>query len=177
VEVRVQGKELLLVDDFGWVATGKDMNQVVGTLEACAVERIEWASRRDLQFDTTQAMAVLFTSRPGHKTHLRPKLKAKIEGANSFVRFNKEATRWLGVSMDAHLMFKEYHNRCLKQARAGEAQLCSLKRMDGTVPERVRAVQKACVQPVPLYGSELWWYPDRSADERIFNSCASGKLD
>jgi hypothetical protein len=31
--------------------------------------------------------------------------------------------------------------------------------MHGIVPERVRAVQIACVQVVALYGSELWWDP------------------
>jgi len=61
--------------------------------------------------------------------------------------------------MDAHLTFKENHNRCLKNARAAEARLCTLTRMHGIVPERVRAVQIASVQAVALYGSELWWGP------------------
>jgi len=110
VEERVQAERLSCLDDLGWVATGKDVNQVVERLEACAAESIEWANRRDLQVDTAKTEAALFTCRRGHKKHLQPKLTAKIKVGNSFVRFNKEATRWLGVGMDANLTFKHQQN-------------------------------------------------------------------
>jgi hypothetical protein len=61
--------------------------------------------------------------------------------------------------MDAHLTFKEHHNRCMKKARAAEARLRTLTKTYGVVPESVRAVQVACIQAVALYGSELWWDP------------------
>jgi hypothetical protein len=61
--------------------------------------------------------------------------------------------------MDAHLTFKEHHNRCMKKARAAEARLRSLTRTYGVVPACVRAVQIAWVQAVALYGSELLWDP------------------
>jgi len=76
---------------------------VVEQLEACAVESIEWASGRDLQFDTAKTEAALFTRRRGHKKHLWPKLTAKIKVGNGFVLFNKESTQWVGVWIDAHL--------------------------------------------------------------------------
>ena len=155
VETGVHGVEgLSFVDDLGWVATGKDVNQVVRKLEACAAESIEWASRRDLQFNTGKTEAALFTHRRGHKKHLRPKLTAKIKVGDGFFQFNKEATWWLGVWMDAHLTFKEHHNCCMKKARAAEDQLRVLTRMHGIVPERVWAVHVACVYAVALYGSE-----------------------
>ena len=85
VEERVQAKGLSVVDDLGWVATGKDMNQVVESVEACAAESIEWASRRDLQFNTAKTEAALITHRRGHKKHLQPKLTAKIKVGNGFL--------------------------------------------------------------------------------------------
>jgi len=88
---------------------------------------------------------------------LRPKLTAKIKVGNGFVRFNREATRWLGVGMDAHLTFKEHHNRCMKTARAAEPRPRSLTGAHGVVLACVRVVQVACVQAVALYGSELSW--------------------
>jgi len=121
VEERVQAEGLSFVEDLGWIATRNDVNQVVRKIEACAVDSIEWASRQDLQFDTVKMEAALFTRRRGHKQHLRLKLTAKIKVGDGFVRFINEATRWLGVWMDAHLMFKEHHNRCMKKARAAEA--------------------------------------------------------
>jgi len=61
--------------------------------------------------------------------------------------------------MDAHLTFKEQHNRCMEKASAAEARLRTLTKMYGVVPASVRAIQIACVQAVALYWSELWWDP------------------
>jgi len=41
----VKAEALCYVVDLGWVATGKDVNQVAQKLEACAAVSIEWASR------------------------------------------------------------------------------------------------------------------------------------
>jgi len=107
--------------------------------------------------------AALFTRRRGHKKHLWPTLTAKIRVGDGFIRFNRQATRWLGVWMDVHLTLKEHHNRCLKKARAAEARLRTLTKTYGVVPESVRAVQVACVEAVGLFGSELWWDPSEAA--------------
>ena len=57
--------------------------------------------------------------------------------------------------MDAHLTFKEHHSSCLKKARAAEVRQRILMRMHGIVPQRVKAVQIACIQAVALYGCKL----------------------
>jgi hypothetical protein len=98
------------VDDVGWVATRNEVNHVVRKLAACARLSIDWAESRELEFDSGKAEAALFTRSRGHKKHLCPKLTAMIGVGNGFVRFNREATWWLGVWMDAHLTFKEHHN-------------------------------------------------------------------
>jgi hypothetical protein len=110
VEEYVSAKGLSFVDDLGWVATGSNVNQVVTILERCAAKSIEWATRRGLQFDTAIPEAAQFTRRRGHKKHLRPKLTAKIRVGDGFIRFNRQATCWLRVWMDAHLTLKEHHN-------------------------------------------------------------------
>jgi hypothetical protein len=61
--------------------------------------------------------------------------------------------------MDAHLTFKQHHNRCMKKARAAEHRLRIVTKMHRFMPERVRAFQTACSQAVAFYGSELWWDP------------------
>jgi len=159
VEESVQDEGLSFVEDLGWAVTGKDVAEVVRKLEACPAESIDWASRRDLQFDTAKTEAALFTPRRGHRKHLQPKLTARIKVRDGFVRFNTEATRWLGVWMDPHPTLKEHHNCCMKKARAAEARLRTLTRMHGIVPEWVWAVHIACVQAVALYGSKFWWDP------------------
>jgi len=64
--------------------------------------------------------------------------------------------------MDAHLTLKEHHNRCMKKARAAEPRLRTLTMPYGVVPERVRAVQVACIQAVALNWGELWWDPSQA---------------
>ena len=113
-----EDKGLSFVDDLGWVATGNDLNHVVSILERCAAKSIEWASRQGLQLETATTEAALFTCRRGHRKHLQPELTAKIRVRNGYIRFNAQATRWLGVCMDTHLTFKEHHIRCMKKARA-----------------------------------------------------------
>ena len=63
VKEYISAEGLSFVDNLRWVATGSDVNQVVRTLERCAGKSMEWASRRGLQFDTTQTEAALFTRR------------------------------------------------------------------------------------------------------------------
>jgi len=74
VEERVQAEGPSFVHDLGWVATRKNVNEVVEKLQAGAVVSIEWDSRRDLQFDTAKMEAALVTPRDGHMKHLQPKL-------------------------------------------------------------------------------------------------------
>jgi len=126
VEDYVSAEGHSFVDELGWVATGSNVNQVVTKLEQCAGIIIEWASRRGQPFDTAKTDAALFTRRRGHKQHLQLKLTAKIRVGDSFIQFNKEATRRLGVWMDVHLTFKEHHNRWMKKARAAEARHLTL---------------------------------------------------
>jgi hypothetical protein len=181
VEERVSGVEgLTFVDDVGWVATGGVVNEVIMKLDACARASNDWANTRGLAFNTATTEAALFTRRRGHWRHLRPKLTAKITVGDGFVKFYKEATRWLGVWMDANLTFKEHHNRYMKKARAAEARLQSFTKTYGIVPACVRAVQVASVQAVALYGSELWWDPKevgrRGGLQRLLNCQARSIL-
>jgi hypothetical protein len=53
-EYVLEAKGLFFEDDFGWVATGSDVNHVVSILERCAAKSIEWESRRGLQLDTVK---------------------------------------------------------------------------------------------------------------------------
>jgi hypothetical protein len=44
-EENVSAEGLSFVDDFGWVVTGSDNNQVVTILQRCLAKSIEWASK------------------------------------------------------------------------------------------------------------------------------------
>jgi hypothetical protein len=79
--------------------------------------------------------AAHFTRKKCHKKHLRLKPTTKIKVSNCFLRFNKEAMRWLVVWMDAQLMFIEHHNRCMSKARAAAARFYTFMRMHAIIPE------------------------------------------
>jgi hypothetical protein len=51
---RVGAEGVSFVDDIGWIATGRDVYEVVTKLEACAAESLEWADGRGLTFDTAK---------------------------------------------------------------------------------------------------------------------------
>jgi hypothetical protein len=109
-EYVLEAEGLSFVDDLGRVATGCDVNLLVPIFERSAAKSIEWASRRGLQLDTAKMEAALFTCSRGHRKHLRPKLTAKLRVGNRSIRFNTQATRWLGIWIDANLTFNEHHN-------------------------------------------------------------------
>jgi len=104
---------------------------------------IRWTSRRGLQFDPAKMEAALLTRRRGHRKDLRPNQTAKIQVRIGTIRFNRQATRWLGVWMDAHITFKEEHNRCMRNATAADARLRTVTKTYGVVPDSVRAVHVA----------------------------------
>jgi len=58
-----EADRLFVVDDLGRVATGCNVNHIILILERCAPKRIEWTSRRGLQFNTAKMEAALFTCR------------------------------------------------------------------------------------------------------------------
>jgi len=133
-EEYVPAEGLPFVNDLGWVEMGRNVNQVVRTVERCAAKSIECASRRGLQFETAKTEAAVFTCRQGQKKHLPLKWTAKIMVGNGFIWFNKQVTRCLSIWMDDHLLFKEHHNQCMKNATAAEARLQALTKTYGVVP-------------------------------------------
>ena len=72
------------------------------------------------------------------------------------MKFNKQATRWLGIWIDSSLSLKDHHQAMMKKARNAQQRMRRLTGRMGLVPENVRRTQVACVQAVAMYGSELW---------------------
>src|SRR5438046_5268739 len=96
----------------------------------------------------------IFTRRRGDK---QPKLRQTLNIGCHLIRFNKEATRWLGIWLDSGLRFKEHHQKHMAKAHAAERRLQSLTGRYGLSAGNVRRIQIAAVQAVAIYGAELWW--------------------
>ena len=147
------------MDDPGWVTTECEVNLVITILERCPVKNIEWGNRRVVLFHTAQTGAAPFSSRPDNKNHLWQMVTGRVNVANGFIWFDKLATLWLGVWIEAHLTFQMHHNQCLGKAWAAEARLRTLTMIYRVRSESIRAVQVPFVQPVGRSGSELWCDP------------------
>jgi len=79
------------VDDVAWWAGGKTEEEVAHSLEKAAEASLTWAASNGIAFDQDKTEAALFRRKQSPPT-------AQVRVGNKAVPFNKEATRWLGIS-------------------------------------------------------------------------------
>jgi len=151
VEERADVKALSFVDDVAWWAEGRNETEVARKLTNAATYAVEWASENAVAFDVDKTEAMLLTRK--HKIEWNTEIQ--VDGQT--VKFNKQATRWLGIWIDSSLSLKDHHQAMMKKARNAQQRMRRLTGRMGLVPENVRRTQVACVQAVAMYGSELWW--------------------
>jgi len=126
---------------------------VAEKLSAAAAASIEWAAENGVAFDYGKTEGALF-----HKKRSAPTATVAV-GTNN-VPFNKEATRWLGIWLDAQLSLKEHHATRMKEDRKATTRLRRLTGQMGLTPANCRKVMTACVQSATMFGAELWWKGD-----------------
>jgi len=154
VEAAVPGVlGLSFVDDISWWVEGKNDEEVAAKLSEAAKAAAGWAARNGIAFDQGKTEAALF-----HKK--RSASKATVAVGDRKVRFNKEATRWLGVWLDSQLTLKDHHAIWMKSGRKAMTRLRRLTGQMGLSPANCRKVMTACVQSVAMFGAELWWKGD-----------------
>ena len=147
---------LSFADDIGLLAPGYSVQEVCEKLQRAPQVAIDWGEKNFVQCEAKKTEAVLFTRKRGQE--LRSQIqRAQITVGDHAVSFNSEATRWLGIWLDAGLTLKAHYQTRLQKARNAEARVRSLCRVQGLAPGLVRWIQVAAVQSVALYGAELWW--------------------
>ncbi len=83
------------------------------------------------------------------------------------IKFNKEATRWLGIWLDSQLKFTAHINERLTKAKSVQIQIKHLSGTYGFAPGLVRRIQIAAVQSIALYGAELWWRRQKNHEYKV----------
>jgi len=144
---------LSFVDDISWWADGADSSAVAAKLSAAAAASIDWAAANGVAFDYGKTEAALF-----HKKRTAP--TATVAVGTSEVPFNKGATRWLGIWLDAQLSLKEHHATRMKEGSKAMTRLRRLTEQMGLSLANSRKVMTACVQSITMFGAELWWKGD-----------------
>jgi thiamine biosynthesis protein ThiC len=96
VQAKTGAVGISFVDDISWIATGKNVTEIVQILEQCAKVYKAWVRRNMVEFDVSKTEAILFAQ----KNHRR-RLPMKINlGNGTKIVFNKGGTRWnSGISL------------------------------------------------------------------------------
>ena len=129
------------------------MDDVVRKLERCAQASLEWADNNAVRFEETKTEAILFSNRRRHR-----KCRREVRvGSTHRARFAGEATRWLGIWLDASLNLEENRRRRIGKTRQAEAKLRRIVNQYGVPPASARNLQAAIAQGTMLYASELTW--------------------
>jgi len=149
VEAAVPGIQgLSFVDDISWWADGADSTAVAAKLSAAAAAAIGWAVENGVAFDSGKTEAAMF-----HKKRSAP--RATVAVSTNSVPFNKEATRWLGIWLDAQLSLKEHHATRMNEGIKALTRLRRLTGQMGLTPANCRKVMTAYVQSATMFGAEL----------------------
>jgi hypothetical protein len=124
VESKVDDLEgISFADDVGWWVSGKNITEIRRKLEKCALLSQTWADNNAVVFDIDKTEAVLFLQRRCHRRQINETIKV-APGVEK--KFNREATRWLGVWLDSQLTLKEHYNKMMCNARDAETRIRSL---------------------------------------------------
>ena len=109
-----------------------------------------------MTYDTAKTELVLFSR--ARQRHLNQQLQetTMLIGGER-IKFNKEATHWLGIWLDSQLKFTTHINKRLTKAKTAEIKVKRLSGSDRLASELVRQIQIAAVQSIALYEVELWW--------------------
>ena len=70
------------------------------------------------------------------------------------LHFNKQATRWLGVWLDAEAGTSQHPH---EEGQSRPIQATKTLRTGWPVTGNCRRIQAVCVQADDLFGAELWW--------------------
>jgi hypothetical protein len=167
IEEAVPGIQALsFADNIGLTIAASSVAQACTKLQEAGEVALEWGIQNLVQFDAEKTEAVLFTRKRGRQLWDQVR-RAQISVEGHRVHFSQEASRWLGVWLDAGLSLKVHFLTRLQKARAAEAMVRSLCRTQGLAPGLVRRIQVAAVQAVALYGVELWWQGQKDRQAQL----------
>jgi retron-type reverse transcriptase len=96
-KIEEQNPEIIALsfrDDIAFLAPGKIVKDIQDALANAGEQAITWGLLNNVKFDVEKTEAVLFTKNRKIRQNLL-NYNIKIQSHN--IKFNKEATRWLGI--------------------------------------------------------------------------------
>lgn len=87
---------LSFVNDLGLIASGTPVKEIAKTLEKVRKIVLEWGEKNAVTYDTAKTELVLF-SRARQRRLSQQLQETTVSIREERIKFNKEATRWLGI--------------------------------------------------------------------------------
>ena len=166
---------LSFVDDLGFITSGYSVKEPPKTLGQVAKVVLEWGRSNAVTYDIAKTKAVLFSK--AHRQRLNKQIAAaQINIGVEKIKFDKEATRWLGIWLDSQLKFTAHINEKVQRAQTAEIQIKGLTRTYKLAPALIRRIQIAAVQSIVLYRAELWWKGQKTMRPQ-FKNCLLDKQE
>ncbi|RKK55616.1 hypothetical protein BFJ69_g17700 [Fusarium oxysporum] len=111
---------------------------------------VRWGAANGVSFDPKKTEGMHFS---------RSKLETAPAIRHGDVEKHPEAAmRWLGIWLDSRLSFRVHAEKWTAKSQAVAHHLRGLTNtIHGPLPSAVRSAVRACVEPVLLYGTEVWY--------------------
>lgn len=127
------------MDDLGFLAAFNLVVEIKKLLEKARKITLEWETRNAVTYNINKTEAMLFSK--ARKWKLLEQLTAtQLKFGGQTVRFNQEATRWLGIWLDCGLNFGSHFRERLKRAKTAEGKIRGLSKTFGLPPALVRRI-------------------------------------
>ena len=137
-------------DDTALLRIGSTLEETAQLATQDIKELTDWGAANGISFDPEKTEVMHFTR---SRNECSPTITQ-----SGISRTPAERLRWLGVWLDRKLAFRTHVDHWTAKARKAAGHLRSLcNTRHGPSPAAVRRAVRACVEPVLLYGAEVWF--------------------
>ncbi|TVY62678.1 putative 115 kDa protein in type-1 retrotransposable element R1DM [Fusarium oxysporum f. sp. cubense] len=137
-------------DDTAILCVGDTVEETAAAASRSVEEMVRWGAANGVSFDPKKTEVMHFS---------RSKLETAPAICHGDVEKHPEAAmRWLGIWLDSSLSFRVHAEKWTAKSQAVTYHLRGLTNtIHGPLPSAVRSAVRACVEPVLLYGTEVWY--------------------
>ncbi|KAF4336512.1 endonuclease reverse transcriptase, partial [Fusarium beomiforme] len=137
-------------DDTAILCVGDTVEETAAAASRSVEEMVRWGAANGVSFDPKKTEVMHFS---------RSKLETAPAIRHGYVEKHPEAAmRWLGIWLDSNLSFRVHAEKWTAKSQAVAYHLRGLTNtIHGPLPSAVRSAVRACVEPVLLYGTEVWY--------------------
>ncbi|RKK08478.1 hypothetical protein BFJ66_g17778 [Fusarium oxysporum f. sp. cepae] len=137
-------------DDTAILCVGDTVEETSAAASRSVEEMVRWGAANGVSFDPKKTEVMHFSR---SKLGTTPAIRH-----GDFEKHPEAAMRWLGIWLDSNLSFRVHAEKWTAKSQAVAHHLRGLTNtIHGPLPSAVRSAVRTCVEPVLLYGTEVWY--------------------